>query len=208
MTNGGFLQARKTKPIGLIAIVTGHAILLTAVALNPTRFGPRIDYIPKLIDTHRDDPPPPDQPPPKPHETLRETKPTRIDPLVDIGRPFGDTVPLTPLQPPPDSGPIGTVQPDPVFQQAVIDPRAAARFQPGYPSALVRAGIEGSATVRILIGSDGRVKTVELVTATDPAFFEATKAQALRSWRFLPATRDSAAVESWRTMTVKFKLQN
>ena len=89
-----------------------------------------------------------------------------------------------------------------------MDPAAMARFQPSYPSPLVRAGIEGAVTVRVLIGSDGRVKSVELVRATDPAFFEATKAQALRYWRFSPATTDGTATESWRTMTVKFKLES
>jgi len=45
-------------------------------------------------------------------------------------------------------------------------------------------------------------------TATDAAFFEATRTQALRHWRFQPATRDGIPVESWRTMTVKFKLES
>jgi protein TonB len=66
--------------------------------------------------------------------------------------------------------------------------------------------MEGFATVRVLIGTDGRVKQVEAVKASDPAFLDATRKQALAKWRFLPATRDGEAVESWREMTVRFQL--
>ena len=68
---------------------------------------------------------------------------------------------------------------------------------------MIRAEMEGFATVRVLIGTDGRVKQVE---ASDTAFLDATRKQALSKWRFLPATRDGEPVESWREMTVRFQL--
>jgi protein TonB len=107
----------------------------------------------------------------------------------------GATDPITPTSLPP------------VFVSATMDPAAAGRFQPEYPASLARAEIEGVVTVRVLIGADGRVKQVDLVSATDPAFFEATRKQALRYWRFRPATSDGTPAESWRTMTVRFRLQ-
>jgi protein TonB len=94
------------------------------------------------------------------------------------------------------------------FVQATIDPSATGRFQPDYPLSLIRAEIEGTATVRILIGTDGQVKQVVLVSATNPAFFDATRKQALRYWRFRPATTDGSPTESWRVMTVKFHLES
>ncbi|TAJ41295.1 MAG: energy transducer TonB, partial [Chitinophagaceae bacterium] len=48
---------------------------------------------------------------------------------------------------------------------------------------------------------------VEMVSAAHPGFFEATRKQALRYWKFRPATRDGVATESWRTMTVRFTIQ-
>lgn len=60
--------------------------------------------------------------------------------------------------------------------------------------------------MKVLVGIDGRVKAVELVSADDPGFAEATRRQALRHWRFRPATRDGVPVESWRTMTVRFRM--
>jgi protein TonB len=103
-----------------------------------------------------------------------------------------------PLPPPP--------KPEPVFKAARQDPRYAAAFHPDYPPALVREGLEGSVTVRVTIDEKGRVIACALVKATDKAFYEETRQQALRYWRFLPATRDGAPVQSEQMLTVTFQL--
>lgn len=95
---------------------------------------------------------------------------------------------------------------DPVLTGARINPRYAGALQPTYPPGMIREEREGVVTVRVLIGTDGRVKAVEPVKAEEGAFLEATRKQALSKWRFLPATRDGAPVESWREMTVRFQL--
>jgi protein TonB len=58
----------------------------------------------------------------------------------------------------------------------------------------------------VLIGADGRVKAVEKLRATSDAFFRATEQQALRHWRFKPATVDGRPVEARKVMTVHFQL--
>lgn len=93
-----------------------------------------------------------------------------------------------------------------VYSAARINPGYANALQPLYPPGMIRAEMEGFATVRVLIGTDGRVKQVEAVKASDTAFLDATRKQALSKWRFLPATRDGEPVESWREMTVRFQL--
>lgn len=202
--NGGFLENPKLNPVGLGLVIAGHAALLTAIALAPPDMVPRIFHLPLPVDSIRDDPPPP--PPPLPKEPSKPratpTTPERIVTTLSDQIVRFDPPPIPPQQ----IAPIRPAQAEPIFVPATIEPGAMARFQPEYPSTLVRAEIEGSATVRVLIGSDGRVKSVEMVDATDPAFFEATRRQALRAWLFKPATRDGIAAESWRTMTVKFTL--
>lgn len=83
---------------------------------------------------------------------------------------------------------------------------ASSELQPPYPASEQRAENEGSVTVRILIGTDGRVKSVEKVRGASDAFFRATEQQALRHWRFKPATVDGRPVESRKVMTVHFRL--
>jgi len=63
-------------------------------------------------------------------------------------------------------------------------------------------------TIRVLVGVDGRVKQVERVSATSEAFWQATQQQALRAWRFRPATRGSVPEEAWRTMTLTFRMED
>ncbi len=88
--------------------------------------------------------------------------------------------------------------------EAQIDGRS--RLQPAYPPAEERAAVEGSVTVIVTIGTDGRVKDVEKVRAASDAFYRATEQQALRHWRFKPAMVDGKPVESRKTMTVHFRL--
>jgi len=95
---------------------------------------------------------------------------------------------------------------DPVFKTPRLDPRYAGALQPSYPPGAIRNNLEGVVTVKVLIGTDGRVKDVQAVRSDEQLFLEATRKQALGKWRFLPATRDGVAIESWREMTVRFVL--
>jgi periplasmic protein TonB len=119
--------------------------------------------------------------------------------IIPAGTGGGGTI----IEPRPDP-----VPPAPVITNARINPRFANALQPSYPPGLIRQEIEGVAIVRVLVGSDGRVKDVALVRSDQAEFFEATKKQALSKWRFLPATRDGEPVESWREMTVRFEMPN
>lgn len=150
--------------------------------------------------------PPPETPPPPPEQQSERQNIDRPDILV----PNQNTVSTTTLPPSlPGSGAatLPTLPPliPPVEVEASIV--RGVELQPAYPPSLARQEIEGVVTVRVLIGTDGRVKEVQQVSATDPEFFRATQRQALRHWRFKPATRDGIAVESWRQMTVRFKLE-
>lgn len=206
MQNGAFLDSRKTSPIGLGLVIAGHVAVLTVIALAPPEAIPRITYIRTIVDSIADTPPPPKTPPPA-SKAEPQTTPQPGERIVTAGDPAPtfEPPPIPQTQP---IGPIVPVAPDPVLLPATIEPGAMARFQPDYPPELIRADIEGSATVRILVGTDGKVRSVEMVSATHPGFFEATKRQALRFWRFRPATRDGVAIESWRTMTVRFTIHN
>lgn len=132
-----------------------------------------------------------------------------------------DTPPLEPTGPTgetgeagPGTGDTGTsagtgpITHQPVLVSALPDPNRLRDFQPDYPPAMIRAQIEGFATVRVHISAAGRVETVELVDTNDSAFWKATREQALKRWRFRPATRDGVAVPSERVMTVRFRLSD
>ncbi len=172
------------------------------------------------IYTPRIDPPPPPDPKvkPQPH-SKRETTITAPDPIPD--RPTEPDAPYVALADPgPPPSPPGAaddlgggaavepVKPPPVITGTEVDPRYAHAFQPAYPPAEQRAGRDGVVTLKVLVGIDGRVVRAEQVLATSEEFWRVTLKQALGKWRFKPATRDGVPFEAWRTMTVRFRLQD
>jgi protein TonB len=210
MENGGFLAARRPNPIGLGAVAALHAGVLGAIILAPPEYNPIKIFKPTVIYDVPDKLPPENPPPPPSKTSEKQTETVKLErPIVPTETNSSTILDLRPVDPPREPHVIKPVNPEPpapVFADAQVDERFRAALQPPYPSALARAEIEGKAVVRVLIGVDGRVKAVESVSATEPGFFEATREQALKRWRFRPATRDGVPVESWRTMTVRFQL--
>ncbi|MBO9695628.1 MAG: TonB family protein [Sphingopyxis sp.] len=156
------------------------------------------------------------QPDPKPQHRQQQPQLTAPpSPLPPIAQDPPEAPSLPPYVPPAGTGtgPSVTVDPPvipvkPKLVLAELDSRFAGAFQPDYPPREQHGGIEGAAKVRVLIGTDGRVKAVELVSTDSPGFFEATKRRALAKWRFRPATRGGVPEESWKVMTVRFEIRN
>lgn len=210
------------KPATLAMAVGINAAIFAALLLAAPTIAPHIDHPFETRNIPLDPVPPPD---PQPRERKRDTPADpRSEPDIAVPKPQVEirsdsdlTVTSVP-QPPPPIGEPGTGTHDlpraepsppaplPVLTPAEVDPRYADAFQPTYPGEERRAGREGRVTVRVLIGVDGRVRQVERVSATSDAFFEATRDRALARWRFRPATRDNVPVEAWRTMSVRFEL--
>lgn len=213
MTEAGFFERKPINRTGLAIVITMHAAAITALALSKTEVIRRWEppLVARIIK-QPDDPPPVDQ---KPVErTSQPVRPvTRPDvpikivndnnvhsEVVDwprqpvIGEPVIKDQPPTSIDPPKA----------PVQIAARLDARS--ELQPAYPPSEQRMGNEGAVIVRVLIGADGRVKKVEKVSAGSEAFFRATERQALRYWRFKPATLDGQPIESWQQMTVRFQL--
>jgi protein TonB len=210
---GGFHQPRKLSPTAIAVVVLLHGAALTALVtakmdMPPKRIFTPIDYYPVPIP-----PPPPPHPvrqPPKEHS--RDTVTTDPSPFPIKDAPPTYFPPPPPPGPPPSTG-TGSTGPtlpppppkvDPVRTGPSIDPRSI--LQPPYPAALEREGVEGQVTVRVLIGADGRVRSVEKMSATSDDFFLATERHALRNWRFRPATIDGRPVESSKIMLLRFQL--
>jgi len=203
------------RPAGLALTGAIHVGIIAAILAIPAeRLEPIIETV---LATHNipDDPvvtpPPPDPAQPSAPSSQPAVTKQIVETLSEstFVLPRVETFPTTDLG---DRFVLPTVDPpitpprDPVWVGAQVDPRFARDFQPDYPSGKLRAEIEAVVTVRVLIGADGRVKAVEPVGNPDRAFFEATRRQALSSWRFIPATRDGAPAERWQEMTVRFEI--
>jgi protein TonB len=215
LTRNSYGSDHGRHPVAALLAVGLPAALVAAVALSPMV----IDTVPKadpMVGTLIKLPPPPPPPEPTP-----DAKPTpRTASATDTVKPVFETMPsfenrvvegpvivdLRPLDPDPPARPADP-PPAPKLVFAELDPRYAGAFQPDYPASEQRREIEGVAKVRVLVGTDGRVKAVELVSTDSPGFFAETKRRALTKWRFTPATRGGMAEESWKTMTVRFEIR-
>lgn len=211
---------RQLRPAALAMVALIHGALLTAlVTAKPDLVR---EIFPDPIKT-RNIPAPPPPVPPDPIdqvEPLQQTLVTAPIPQIDElpTKPILTTIDTIPFTIPTDLGGLtgngqgqGTIeQPKskPVMVEPKLDQRFADRFQPAYPPGKMRAEIEGLVTVRVLVGTDGRVRQVEQVSASDPQFWEATRRQALKSWRFIPARQDGVAIERWFELTVRFEIDD
>lgn len=100
------------------------------------------------------------------------------------------------------------IAPDPVIVGARLNSRYAGQFQPAYPVGQLRIEREGEVSVRVLVGTDGRVKRIELIDSPHVDFWSATREQALKKWRFTAATKDGKSIESWMTVKVRFEINS
>lgn len=206
------------RPLAAMLAIGLPAALVVAVALSPMIVEPAPHSKPSewtsiLLPKPK---PPERQPEAKPQPAQRAAYVTAPPtPLPPVSRDSDRVAPPPPYEPLVGNGTGAAADPPPLTRAdppplilAELDPRYAGAFQPDYPASEQRREIEGLAKVRVLIGTDGRVKAVEQVSATSPGFFEETKRRALAKWRFKPATRGGVAEESWKVMTVRFQIRN
>lgn len=216
-----YAKPTRFNPGGLTAAVAINAALIGALMFAGPKIMPGEREHPLITEMIPLDTPPPPPPEPKPaeivphHPTETILAPVPPIPVPTIPTEMITTTIATPPAPIPtigtDIGPAVATPTPPAplpFVGPSIDPRYADAFQPDYPASERRAERDGRVTVRVLVGVDGRVKQIEQVSATSDAFWRVTQDQALKSWRFKPATRGSVPVEAWRTMSLTFRMEN
>lgn len=219
MSETGFFAQKRNSPTSLGLVILLHGALISAVVLiKSPAFIRAVDgpLVIRTLDLHRD--PPPERPPPPQHEqpqhqqeSIDHTPPqtdiplqglpvdTSHDNLRTASNETGTGTVEIPQLPPPDP-------PAPIRRAAQIDP--SSRLQPPYPPSEYRLQRDGRVQVRVVIGPDGRVIDVERVSATSDAFWQVTREQALRHWRFRPATVDGRPVQDTRIMSLVFRIED
>ncbi len=80
------------------------------------------------------------------------------------------------------------------------------RVEPMYPPEAVQNRIEGTVKLRAVIGRDGRVRGLGLVSGPPPLVSAAMSAA--REWRFIPALLNGEPVESETDINIEFRLSH
>ncbi|HEX3808395.1 MAG TPA: energy transducer TonB [Rhizomicrobium sp.] len=76
-----------------------------------------------------------------------------------------------------------------------------------YPPGAVRCGLEGDATVGLLVDEQGNVSDVRLEKATGYAWLDDAAVASVKQWRYKPATKNGVAIPSRISTVVSFKMQ-
>ncbi|HEV8239972.1 MAG TPA: energy transducer TonB [Thermoanaerobaculia bacterium] len=88
----------------------------------------------------------------------------------------------------------------------VVPPRKLSGDKPEYPLAKAASCIENTILVRTIINQQGRPESPSLPAGTDPVLGVAAL-DAVRTWRFEPATQDGKPVRVWFELSVNFHVR-
>ncbi|HEY3521418.1 MAG TPA: energy transducer TonB [Rhodanobacteraceae bacterium] len=78
---------------------------------------------------------------------------------------------------------------------------------PPYPVAELRAGVQGTVLLRVLVDESGKPVQVAIVKSSGShALDQAARNHVLAAWRFHPAQRDGHAIQAWAQVPVEFEL--
>jgi TonB family protein len=87
-------------------------------------------------------------------------------------------------------------------------PKKLTDVRPAYPPAMRDAGLEGTVPMEALIGRDGSVVSVRVLSADVHPEFARAAVEAVRAWAFSPTLLNDEAVEVRMTVSVRFSLEN
>lgn len=156
----------------------------------------------------------------KPSPEARKTPPKPAPPTI-IKRPLPGPVPLTAALPElPRDTPDSAAQPDPGapvtaaeasqsqpqrtrVSQGVAQAGLIFKVDPEYPSVARTARIQGSVVLRAIIGTDGTVQQLQVVSGNP--LLASPALNAVKHWRYRPYLVDGQPVEVETTVTVNFK---
>lgn len=205
----------KNRMYALIAVAILHVLmgymLISGLAVKAVKVitGPmQVQQIDEEIVDVEEPPPPP--------ERLEEIPPYVPPPdvVIEAPPPAVETIQATTTPPPPPpviAPPAPTViaPPSPVEVKPVRPRgRTVTISQDDYPAASTRAQEEGRMTVKVTVGTNGRVQSCEVVRSTGYKRLDERACQvAERRWRFHPATEDGDAVASTYTQNITWELK-
>jgi len=85
-------------------------------------------------------------------------------------------------------------------------PKKEVHIAPVYPPAMIAAGLSGVVPVEAIIGVDGTVSSVRVLSAQVHPDFAMAAVDAVRQWRFTPTLLNDVPVEVAMTVTLRFQL--
>jgi protein TonB len=195
--------------------VVGTLVVLTGlVVMNRISHTPESDDVGPVVDFTVPPPPPPPPPQrrePPPRQQRRSTQPN-LAPLPDLGSNLSGIqvdlagVDMQGVSSVADSL-LGDLDNVALTEDSVDDPPAFRdRVVPEYPERARQREIEGRVLVSVLVGTDGRAKSTQILESTPPGVFDEAVLAAVGRSSFVPASYQGNPVEAWVNIPFPFRL--
>ncbi len=114
--------------------------------------------------------------------------------------------PAPPAPPPPPPAPPAPPAPAPRTEVSITANYAAGNAKPAYPTMSKRNGEQGTVVLRVQVRHDGTAGSVEVKSSSGFPRLDNAAVEAVKTWRFNPATVDGKAVDEWYQVPIPFKL--
>ncbi|HEX6640613.1 MAG TPA: energy transducer TonB, partial [Thermoanaerobaculia bacterium] len=92
------------------------------------------------------------------------------------------------------------------IEPPIVAPVTETRVEPTYPDDYRRARIAGLVVLEVAISETGAVENVAVIKSLAPGL-DMAAVNAVRQWKFKPATRDGKPVPVLFNLTINFKLK-
>lgn len=79
---------------------------------------------------------------------------------------------------------------------------------PAYPRSSRQRGDEGKVVLRVHVLGDGTADAVDVAESSGHPRLDDAARETVRSWRFMPARRGEARVDSWLRVPILFRLDD
>jgi periplasmic protein TonB len=93
------------------------------------------------------------------------------------------------------------------LSQARFDADYLKNPAPAYPPLARRMGEEGKVILRVSVNPQGTADSIEIRTSSGSPRLDEAAQKTVRNWKFIPAKRGDAAVQSWVLVPIIFKLE-
>jgi len=114
----------------------------------------------------------------------------------------------TPSPPPPTPPAPPAPKPSARTEVSISASYAAANRKPDYPKMSLRLGEQGTVVLIVMVKSDGSAGDVEVKSTSGFTRLDRAAADAVKTWRFNPATVDGKAVDKSYEVPITFKPPN
>ncbi len=194
----------------LIAYVVSGALEKPHTEVEPP---PVVVQLLTPVPPPKPEPPRPEQPKPEPAKPdIRpepRPEPAKIEPPpapAAAPQPAPVAPPAPPAPPPPPAPPVA--KPSARTEVSISASYAAANRKPEYPKMSLRLGEQGTVVLTVMVKSDGSAGDVEVKSTSGFTRLDRAAADAVKTWRFNPATVDGKAVDKSYEVPITFKPPN